>query len=41
LLVGKNEQNDGWQVAAGDYKVMVGGSSRTLPLSGTVKRAAN
>jgi len=36
-----DEQRDGWQVAAGDYKVMVGGSSRALPLTGTVKLAGN
>jgi beta-glucosidase len=36
-----NEQKDGWQVIGGDYKVMVGGSSKTLPLSGAVKLAGN
>jgi methenyltetrahydromethanopterin cyclohydrolase len=36
-----NEQKDGWQVAGGDYKVMVGGSSKALPLTGTVKLAGN
>jgi beta-glucosidase len=36
-----DEQKDGWQVVPGDYKVMVGGSSRTLPLSETVKLAGN
>ena len=36
-----NEQKDGWQVVGGDYKVMVGGSSKTLPLSGAVKLAGN
>jgi beta-glucosidase len=36
-----NEQKDGWQVAGGDYKVMVGGSSKTLPLTDSVKLAGN
>ena len=36
-----NEQKDGWQVVGGDYKVMVGGSSKTLPLADTVKLAGN
>jgi beta-glucosidase len=36
-----NEQKDGWQVVAGDYKVMVGGSSKALPLTDTVKVAGN
>jgi beta-glucosidase len=36
-----NEQRDGWQLVAGDYQVLVGGSSRTLPLTGTVKLAGN
>jgi beta-glucosidase len=36
-----NEQKDGWQVVAGDYKVLVGGSSKTLPLSNTVALAGN
>jgi beta-glucosidase len=36
-----NEQKDGWQVVAGDYKVLVGGSSHTLPLTDTVKLAGN
>ncbi len=30
-----DEQKSAWELAPGDYKVMVGGSSRTLPLSGT------
>ncbi|HUI43828.1 MAG TPA: glycoside hydrolase family 3 C-terminal domain-containing protein [Terriglobia bacterium] len=30
-----NTAKDGWELAPGDYKVMVGGSSRDLPLSGT------
>ena len=30
-----NEQKDAWELLPGDYKVMVGGSSRDLPLSGT------
>jgi beta-glucosidase len=34
-----NESRDGWQVVPGDYKFWVGGSSRTLPLSETVKIA--
>jgi hypothetical protein len=32
-----NESRDGWQVAPGDYKFWVGGSSRNLPLSASVK----
>jgi beta-glucosidase len=36
-----NEQKDGWQVAGGDYKVLVGGSSKALPLSDNVKLAGN
>jgi beta-glucosidase len=36
-----NEQQDNWQVVGGDYKVLVGGSSRALPLSDTVKLAGN
>ena len=36
-----NEQKDGWQVVAGDYKVMVGGSSKVLPLTDTAKLAGN
>jgi beta-glucosidase len=36
-----NVQKDGWQVVGGDYKVMVGGSSKTLPLNGAVKLAGN
>jgi beta-glucosidase len=36
-----DEQKDGWQEVAGDYKVMVGGSSRTLPLTAPVKLAGN
>ena len=36
-----DEPKDGWQMAPGDYKVMVGGSSRTLPLTETVKLAGN
>ncbi len=36
-----NEQKDGWQVAGGDYKVLVGGSSKALPLTDTVKLAGN
>jgi beta-glucosidase len=36
-----NEQKDGWQVVPGDYKVLVGGSSHTLPLTDTVKLAGN
>ena len=34
-----NESRDGWQVAPGDYKFWVGGSSRSLPLSASVKIA--
>jgi methenyltetrahydromethanopterin cyclohydrolase len=36
-----DEQKDGWKLVAGDYKVLVGGSSRALPLTGTVKLAGN
>jgi beta-glucosidase len=32
---------DAWQLAPGDYTVMVGGSSRSLPLKGVVKVLAN
>jgi beta-glucosidase len=32
-----NEGKDDWQVVPGDYKFWVGGSSRSLPLSETVK----
>jgi hypothetical protein len=31
-----NESRDDWQVAPGDYKFWVGGSSRSLPLSASV-----
>ena len=30
---------DGWRLAPGDYKVMVGGSSKSLPLTGEVRIA--
>jgi beta-glucosidase len=36
-----DEQKNGWQVVPGDYKVLVGGSSRALPLSAMVKLAGN
>ena len=36
-----NEQRDAWQVVAGRYKVLVGGSSRTLPLMDMVKIAGS
>lgn len=36
-----NEPKDPWQVVGGDYKVMAGGSSKPLPLSGAVKLAGN
>jgi beta-glucosidase len=36
-----NEEKNGWQVVGGDYKVLVGGSSKTLPLANTVKLAGN
>ena len=36
-----NEAKDNWQVVGGDYKVLVGSSSRTLPLTETVKLAGN
>jgi beta-glucosidase len=32
-----DEGKDAWQLAAGDYKMLVGGSSRSLPLTRTVK----
>ncbi len=32
-----SEDKDAWQLAPGDYKVMVGGSSRDLPLNGTFR----
>ena len=32
-----NEERDGWQIVTGNYRFMVGGSSRNLPLSATVK----
>jgi len=36
-----NELRNGWQVAPGEYQVMVGGSSRSLPLKEAVKLAGN
>ena len=36
-----DEQKDGWKLVGGDYKVLVGGSSRALPLTGTVKLVGN
>ena len=36
-----NEQKDDFQVVGGDYKVLVGGSSKTLPLTDTLKLAGN
>ena len=36
-----SEQKNSWQVVGGDYKVMVGGSSKSLPLADTVKLAGN
>jgi beta-glucosidase len=32
-----NADKDSWQLAPGDYRVLVGGSSRSLPLTATVK----
>jgi beta-glucosidase len=32
-----NVDKDGWEVAPGEYKVMVGGSSRNTPLTGAVR----
>jgi beta-glucosidase len=32
-----NEQKDDWELLAGEYKFFVGGSSRTTPLTATVK----
>jgi hypothetical protein len=37
----KMPAKDGWQVVPGDHKVLVGGSSHTLPLTDTVKLAGN
>ena len=36
-----SEQRDSWQVPAGDYQVMAGASSRSLPLKATVRMAGN
>ena len=36
-----NESKDGWELAPGDYKLMVGGSSQSLPLTDTVKISAS
>jgi len=33
-----NEQKDGWELLPGDYQFLVGGSSRSTPLTATVKR---
>jgi beta-glucosidase len=33
-----NEQKDDWELLAGDYKFFVGGSSRSTPLTASVKR---
>lgn len=32
-----NESKDNWDLAGGDYKFQVGGSSRNLPLVGAVR----
>ena len=32
-----NAEKDGWELVPGDYQVFVGGSSRNLPLIGTVR----
>ena len=32
-----NVNRDAWEVPAGDYKILVGGSSRNTPLSETVR----
>ena len=36
-----NVNKDAWEIAPGDYSVMVGGSSRSLPLNQVVKIAGN
>jgi beta-glucosidase len=36
-----NESKDGWELAPGDYKLMVGGSSQSLPLTEAVKISAS
>ena len=36
-----NVEKDGWELVPGEYKVMVGGSSRDLPLTGTFHVGAN
>jgi beta-glucosidase len=33
-----NEQKDDWELLAGEYKISVGGSSRSTPLTATVKK---
>ena len=33
-----NEQKDGWELLPGEYQFLVGGSSRSTPLTATVKR---
>ena len=32
-----NEEQDAWELMAGDYQLFVGGSSRSTPLTATVK----
>jgi len=32
-----NVEKDGWELIPGDYQVLVGGSSRSTPLIGTVR----
>jgi len=33
-----NEEKDAWELAAGEYRIFVGGSSRSTPLTATVNR---
>ncbi len=33
-----NEQRDDWELLSGEYRILVGGSSRSTPLTATVKR---
>ena len=32
-----NVEKDGWELVPGEYQVFVGGSSRSLPLIGTIR----
>jgi beta-glucosidase len=38
LLSVFNEQSDDWELLRGEYRFLVGGSSRSTPLSGMVNR---